>query len=462
MSIPPEIGRRAWQRLHAWADDFASEVQASGSDCGCGEFAQSAARALHDTVSAHLGKPVLYPEDLRLIYKGMGEALETTTPANHVNEVHAHQAVMSQRDTTEGRDVFAVGSFGGIAYGSYTRGVSVISPSKPEWFVQTMVKGNGRNGKSFESAAEARVEALARAKRLGLSLTEQSQRRDLPIGVSLGLGAARGRLSRLIGLLVELQEHPEMLHSLLGEIADLTRGLELSLDFMAGESSPPNERPVLPEPKAEQAPLFMLQRMAEQEQRSHSTLPLCTPSEQERMERCIQEVKARGGKANPWAVCQASLGCRQRTATQASIYPWPERWFEDEEDDEESILEKKEKKHKKAPVLSQSFLQSVLAAAVSGGAATFGAVLVSKFLEKRKREEHPGRRLVGILNDSPKDHNKEGGRPGGAVAPVPGVAIVEGDMIQADLGPLLQDLDKIIQRGDMGEVSTKTLRVTRE
>ena len=38
--------------------------------------------------------------------------------------------------------------------------------------------------------------------------------------------------------------------------------------------------------------------------------PRCTPAQATRLERCIQAVKAKGGKTNPWAVCTASIGCR--------------------------------------------------------------------------------------------------------------------------------------------------------
>lgn len=41
-------------------------------------------------------------------------------------------------------------------------------------------------------------------------------------------------------------------------------------------------------------------------------LPLCTPAQQKRLERCILALKARGSKANPWAVCQAALECARR------------------------------------------------------------------------------------------------------------------------------------------------------
>ena len=39
-------------------------------------------------------------------------------------------------------------------------------------------------------------------------------------------------------------------------------------------------------------------------------LSTCTPAQAARLERCIKEVKAKGGKVNPWAVCTASIGCR--------------------------------------------------------------------------------------------------------------------------------------------------------
>lgn len=48
--------------------------------------------------------------------------------------------------------------------------------------------------------------------------------------------------------------------------------------------------------------------------------PSCTPAQQERMERCIKEVKAKGGAVNPWAVCTASIGCRRGVRLFANTY----------------------------------------------------------------------------------------------------------------------------------------------
>ena len=52
-----------------------------------------------------------------------------------------------------------------------------------------------------------------------------------------------------------------------------------------------------------------------------ATLPGCSPSQAAAVERCIQDIKARGDTSvNPWAVCQSSAGCalphRQPAATQ--------------------------------------------------------------------------------------------------------------------------------------------------
>lgn len=40
-------------------------------------------------------------------------------------------------------------------------------------------------------------------------------------------------------------------------------------------------------------------------------LPRCSPAEAKRLERCIRDVKAKGEGVNPWAVCQASIGCKK-------------------------------------------------------------------------------------------------------------------------------------------------------
>ena len=41
-----------------------------------------------------------------------------------------------------------------------------------------------------------------------------------------------------------------------------------------------------------------------------STLPLCTSSQATALERCIQDIKAKGdASVNPWATCQSSIGC---------------------------------------------------------------------------------------------------------------------------------------------------------
>jgi len=40
-----------------------------------------------------------------------------------------------------------------------------------------------------------------------------------------------------------------------------------------------------------------------------ANLPPCTSAQAKELERCIQDVKARSGDVNPWAVCQAALGC---------------------------------------------------------------------------------------------------------------------------------------------------------
>mgnify|MGYP001583025001 CR=1 FL=1 len=54
-------------------------------------------------------------------------------------------------------------------------------------------------------------------------------------------------------------------------------------------------------------------------------LPTCTPAQTERLERCIQQVKASGADVNPWAVCQAAIGCARprqgRNARQAIPSP---------------------------------------------------------------------------------------------------------------------------------------------
>ena len=58
------LGPATWAELHAWADRFAAKV---GDSCGCGKYAQDAAKALHDSVNVHLRKPAKYPENLAAV-----------------------------------------------------------------------------------------------------------------------------------------------------------------------------------------------------------------------------------------------------------------------------------------------------------------------------------------------------------------------------------------------------------
>lgn len=107
----------------------------------------------------------------------------------------------------------------------------------------------------------------------------------------------------------------------------------------------------------------------------------------------------------------------------------------------ETAIEEEAEEQEEASV-GQSFLQTALYSAITGAGATLGAMLVSKLLPQPVATD---RRLVGVIDDTKA-------KP----------AIVEGDQIHADLGPLLTDLNKMINSDDLGEVSTRTLRVIRE
>ena len=68
---PPDVcGEFAWAQLHSWADNISQHICAN-----CGSFATKAAHALHDVVNAALGKPIMYPDDLRMVAELMYEAV---------------------------------------------------------------------------------------------------------------------------------------------------------------------------------------------------------------------------------------------------------------------------------------------------------------------------------------------------------------------------------------------------
>lgn len=52
-------------------------------------------------------------------------------------------------------------------------------------------------------------------------------------------------------------------------------------------------------------------------------LPTCTPAQAARVERCVLDIKNKGDTGvNPWAVCQAAIGCarpRQGRDTRQAI-----------------------------------------------------------------------------------------------------------------------------------------------
>ena len=70
VSIPEVCGEFWWATLHSWAHN----VHDHGCS-HCGEFAISAARAMHDTVNVQLGRPVLHPQDLREVAEAMAAAV---------------------------------------------------------------------------------------------------------------------------------------------------------------------------------------------------------------------------------------------------------------------------------------------------------------------------------------------------------------------------------------------------
>ena len=77
-------GPFAWRLLHDWAQAVHDEICPS-----CGEFAISAARAVHDVVNVELGKPVQYPDDLRKLWTACGQAMDMVPIAKAARLHHA-------------------------------------------------------------------------------------------------------------------------------------------------------------------------------------------------------------------------------------------------------------------------------------------------------------------------------------------------------------------------------------
>jgi len=94
---PAIAGPVAWRELHEWAERFRDTI---GDSCGCGDFAVTAARGLHDAVNLHLGKPALYPDDLLSTAKAFEQAVKDLAKQHHEHERKEWEAGDGYEDNT--------------------------------------------------------------------------------------------------------------------------------------------------------------------------------------------------------------------------------------------------------------------------------------------------------------------------------------------------------------------------
>lgn len=130
-----ELGRAYWARLHQQAEEFRQAVKATGTGCGCGDTAVAAAQAMHDAVSAHLGKKVQHPE----VLASMARFYQDAT------------AKMEQAKV----DGFRIETSGGVSSGQ-----AVLSNTFVEFLLNALAQGIG-----------ATVGAAVAAKGLGIGGT---------------------------------------------------------------------------------------------------------------------------------------------------------------------------------------------------------------------------------------------------------------------------------------------------
>ena len=72
VSIPEVCGGFWWAQLHSWAKNIRDDGCSS-----CGQFAVEAARAIHDIVNSHLGKPIQHPDSVIFLSRKILDMLDT-------------------------------------------------------------------------------------------------------------------------------------------------------------------------------------------------------------------------------------------------------------------------------------------------------------------------------------------------------------------------------------------------